>query len=442
MKKEAIKTAFIYAIFGILWIVLSDRFLLLMKSDATFLSTIQTYKGITFVILTTLLIFFLVNREINRKNKVISVLNLKNSWHNKLISNIPDIDVFLIDTDKNVVLAQGNTVPKNDARYDLKNINDNYYNQIIPHLDKVFDGKKVVSEWKVKDCWYELRGEGILDEKNQISSALLVIIDITHQKQIQMDIEHSRLKAEENDKLKSAFLANMSHEIRTPLNGILGFSNLICADDLTLENKQRFAGIINNSGNQLLRMIDDILDISKLETGQLQIFESETDILKVINHVSDLLLNRLNSKNKSVKIKLNTSTLKSKNIVCDKGRLTQILTNLTNNAEKFTYEGYIAINCIEKSDFLLFEVEDTGLGMEQEALDKVFNRFIQADNSIQSKHGGSGLGLAICHELLQVMGGKIWVESQKDKGSKFSFTLPKKSDKPAAINTQTTIHSN
>ena len=424
MNREAVRTALIYAIFGITWIVSSDRIVHWFISDSDILLTVQTYKGITFVVLTTLLIYFLVIREIKLKNNLISVLNKKNNWHNKLISNIPDIDVFLVDHKKEVVLSQGKNGSNTSTPDNLSNSSHPYFQQITPHIDSILNGGKIVSEWKDKEFWYEMRGEAVTDEHNKITTALFVIINITHQKRIQSDLEHSKTLAEENDKLKSAFLANMSHEIRTPLNGILGFSNLICTDELSLSDKERFSEIINNSGKQLLRMIDDILDISKLETGQLQVYETETNITKIINEAALLLKERIRNNKKQIEVKVDSSALIKSTLKCDQGRLIQILTNLTNNAEKFTFEGAISITCKTHNDYILFEVEDTGRGLKQEAMNKVFNRFIQADSTIQSDHGGFGLGLAICYELLHIMGGDIWVESQINVGSKFSFTLP------------------
>lgn len=424
MNKEAFRTAFIYAIFGIIWIITSDRILHIFIADNDILLTLQTYKGITFVVVTTLLIYFLVIREIKTKNNLISVLNTESNWHNQLISNIPDIDVYLINDQNEIVLSQGKNNHKNGTKLNLSDTSNPFLNQIKPHLDTILYGGNIVSEWKNNDQWYELRGEAVFDNKNSVTSALFVIINITNQKQIQADLELSKTHAEQNDKLKSAFLANMSHEIRTPLNGILGFSNLICTDSLSADDKAKFSSIINNSGNQLLRMIDDILDISKLETGQLRVHNTETNVTNLIKEVAVLLESRILNNKKAVNVIVNCDVLETTTVFCDKGRLTQILTNLTNNAEKFTFEGSISIACKTSENELLFEVEDTGNGITPQAIEKIFNRFIQADNTIHSGYGGFGLGLAICQELLHIMGGKIWVESQIDKGSKFSFTLP------------------
>lgn len=434
MNKEAFRTSIIFAVISILWIIVSDLLLQNLIEDEVLYHYVQTYKGIAFVTITTLFIYIWVSKEIKLKNNLITLLNKHNSWHNKLIHNIPEVDVLLFNKDKSILLAQGSSSPYsidleslNESK-DLKNIplSNKLKEHITSELTSILEGKTTNSEWENSNKWYELRGEPILDDKNEIIAGLIIIINITNQKQIQLDLEDAKNRAEKSDRLKSAFLANLSHEIRTPLNGMLGFSNLLSQEGINNANKKLYADIVMNNGKQLLRMIDDILDMAKLETGQLRIYEEPTNIKELVNEVSELLKIRITDKNKPIKINKTLTNISDEPVCCDRDRVFQILTNLTNNAEKFTQTGTITIDCSFANKELLFSVSDTGEGIEENNLEHVFKRFAQADDTIEKAYGGSGLGLSICKELLSLMNGQIWVESTKDEGSTFYFTIPMK----------------
>ena len=236
-------------------------------------------------------------------------------------------------------------------------------------------------------------------------------------------------KAEESDRLKSAFLANMSHEIRTPMNAILGFAELLTFPDssITAEEKISYIKLIHNSGNNLLHLIDDIIDISKIEAGQLKIIMKETNINTILKDTIQSYSEIKKQKGKEhIELILNDNA-KTQNIIIqsDPLRLHQVITNLIDNALKFTEDGFIEIGYqLQSKNFILFYVKDTGIGIEQNKKDTIFNRFSKLENDKTRVFRGAGLGLAICRSLVELLGGKIWVESSPGIGSIFYFTLP------------------
>jgi signal transduction histidine kinase len=234
-------------------------------------------------------------------------------------------------------------------------------------------------------------------------------------------------KAAESDKLKSAFLANLSHEIRTPMNGILGFSQLLKAPGLSSEKQKEYIEIIEKSGNRLLGIINNIIDISLIDTGYMEVTISKTNINEVVHSVYDFF--RRNSGEKKIDFTINTSLPDSKAIIyADKEKLNAILYNLTSNALKFTEKGSIVLGYMlsinKDSPELEFYVKDTGIGIPTEQVGFIFDRFRQGSESISQHHEGTGLGLYISRAFLELMGGRIRVVSEEGKGSVFYFTLP------------------
>lgn len=243
-----------------------------------------------------------------------------------------------------------------------------------------------------------------------------VNVDIDAQKRTEEELRQAKEKAESSDRLKSAFLANMSHEIRTPLNAIIGFSDLL----VTAENRsemESFKQIIEQNSNQLLQLIGDILDFSKIESGTLEFEWSNVNVNAIIVDLEKLF--QLKNQNPDIEIKC-VLGMDDCVIRTERQRLGQVLSNLMVNALKFTTKGTITLGyeCLETE--MYFYVEDTGCGIPEELQSRVFQRFVQLD----SFKSGTGLGLPICSSIVKVMGGKIGVNSQPGKGSKFWFTLP------------------
>ncbi len=257
--------------------------------------------------------------------------------------------------------------------------------------------------------------------------------DLTKRKKVENAIrESNRLlktakeKAEISDRLKSKFLANMSHEIRTPMNGIVGFSNLLNESDLDPRTRQNYTNIIISSCKQLKRIIDDILEISELETRQVKVINSKI----CINHLLVELLSLFNNFAKENKVPLfikKQLSDRNSTVYTDEIKLRKILNNLIENAFHYTTEGFVEVGyTLEENSTLKFYVTDTGIGIKPEMKQLIFERFTREDKQLSRRYGGLGLGLAIAKENSELLGGKIGVESEKDKGSTFYFTIPYK----------------
>ena len=267
---------------------------------------------------------------------------------------------------------------------------------------------------------------GCNGEANGIIS---VIRDVTQRKIIEKELMRSKNKAEEADRLKTAFLSNMSHEIRTPMNAIVGFAELLTDPDLTEDKKLEYIGIIKSHGDSLLHLIDDILDLAKIEAGQLKIRKATFNLHEIIREVLAAFQEQLYSLGKT-DIELRTKFYPScpESLHTDPGRLRQILNNLLSNAVKFTHQGYIEVGIhtqtTSNQEFIVFYVEDSGIGMDPEKIPLIFDRFTQIDDSNARHYPGTGLGLAITRNIAQLLGGFITVDSQKNIGSRFSVFLP------------------
>ena len=267
------------------------------------------------------------------------------------------------------------------------------------------------------------------DEHNKIIGSYGTAQDITAQKQLELELVKAKEKAEESDRLKSAFLANMSHEIRTPMNGILGFTSLLKEPGLTGEDQKRFIEIIEKSGNRMLSTVNDIIDISKIEAGQVDVILSEINLNKQMDELLEFFLPEARKKNIQLSV-TNRVPEQQANFISDKEKLNSILTNFIKNAIKFTHSGSIEFgySILEKNkqNELKFFVKDSGIGIPKERLNAIFNRFEQADIEDRQVFEGSGLGLAISKAYVEMLGGKIWVESELGVGSQFYFTIPYK----------------
>ena len=239
---------------------------------------------------------------------------------------------------------------------------------------------------------------------------------------LQKQLIKSKEKAEESDKLKSAFLANMSHEIRTPMNTIIGFSEMLFKKDLKDEQREKYYKLVSESSTSLLNLIDDILDISKIESGQLSIIDTRFSPFLLLQELLFIFKKTLKLQQSNVKLSLKiNSKIEDIEIVNDEFRLKQILNNLITNAIKFTTKGKIEFGYTIDNNILVFFVSDTGKGISKSRQKNVFKRFNQGEGI---KVKGTGLGLAISKQLVQLMGGELWLESDIQKGSNFYFSMP------------------
>lgn len=240
------------------------------------------------------------------------------------------------------------------------------------------------------------------------------------------ELKNALFKAEESDRLKSAFLANVSHELRTPLNGILGFASLLSNDSFDKEKKQSFIDMIDMQGKHLLRIIEDLIDIARIEADEVGLVYKEVDVNDLFDKQLLFYINNLTLKNKeNIEIYLSKGFVDNDFIIqTDKTRLIQVLNNLVSNSIKYTETGRINIGYDLVDNDLLIYVSDTGMGISEAYQNVIFQPFTQADESVTRKHDGMGLGLAITKRLVEALGGKIWFESEEGKGTTFYFTHP------------------
>jgi PAS domain S-box-containing protein len=265
------------------------------------------------------------------------------------------------------------------------------------------------------------------DDSGKTNRAVGVHIDIHERKMMMDDLQTAKEKAEESGRLKSAFLANMSHEIRTPMNGILGFANLLKEPNLSGDEQQEFISIIEKSGERMLNIINNIVDISKIEAGLMEVNITNTNINDQSEYVYNFFKPEAEAKGLSFFLKKALPSEET-SVKTDSEKVYAILTNLVKNAIKYCEHGaiefgYTITNEYDRS-FLQFYVKDTGIGIPEDKLDAIFERFIQTHISDKMARQGAGLGLAITKAYVEMLGGKIWVESKEGDGSTFYFTLP------------------
>jgi signal transduction histidine kinase len=239
---------------------------------------------------------------------------------------------------------------------------------------------------------------------------------------IKRNYVHEYERAKMSDHLKSAFVANMSHEIRTPLNAIVGFSSLMTDPDIGEEDKQAFEKQILDNSDYLLSLIEDIIDVSKIESNQLTVKLQDVDVVPLIRQITQSFQMSV-PYGKKIKV-ISSLNMPELIVRVDRVRLEQILRNLLSNAVKFTDEGVIEVKCQKDSDFYIFAVKDSGIGIHTDHQQVIFDRFMKIDNNKQQLYRGTGIGLFLSRQLVEIFGGKIWVESEVGKGSNFYFTIP------------------
>jgi len=268
--------------------------------------------------------------------------------------------------------------------------------------------------------WFSWIVQPVYDELIAFS----VAHDITRLKEVEQELLIAKEKAEESDRLKTAFLCNMSHEIRTPMNGIVGFSDILRVSNSLDESDKEICDLISASSQQLLRIVNDIIDVSKIEIGIIELDEKRYNISNICQEVINFHQPLFESKGVSLQYEFEVSKDKMYSIV-DVTKFRQILDNLISNSLKFTSKGYVKLICKYNNGYYSFTVQDTGIGIKPENLDSIFERFTQINND-GSKYGGTGLGLAISKGYIEKMGGSISVTSKWGEGSVFSFKLPRK----------------
>ena len=254
-----------------------------------------------------------------------------------------------------------------------------------------------------------------------------VAMDITDRRKVEVELQKAKEKAEESDRLKTAFLANMSHEIRTPMNAIVGFSELLHDPDLTNDNRKEFVKLIGDNSKLLLSLIEDIIDVAKIEAEQLKIVHTTCQVNQILDELHHHYSNQVRRfADKHIELKVSKQINDNAfSIKTDPLRFKQVMNNLLGNAIKFTQQGSVEFGYkVEDEKKIIFFIKDTGIGLAQDKLNLIFERFRQAQESSTKEYGGTGLGLTISRRLVELLGGTIWVESVLHEGSTFFFSLP------------------
>jgi len=267
------------------------------------------------------------------------------------------------------------------------------------------------------------KAELVVAPDGEHATIIGVIQDITDRKKNEEELIRAKVKAEESDKLKTAFLHNISHEIRTPMNAIVGFSTLLGDPEVDERSRKSYIDVIMQSSNHLLSIITDIVDISNIEANLIKTVKNEINVNKTLKYLFNQFITITNEKQIKLVCEAGLSDPEAL-ILTDRTKLTQILSNLINNALKFTDKGIIKIEYRLKENFLEFCVSDTGIGISPVHHERIFDRFYQVQSNVSRLYEGTGLGLAISKAYVELLGGKIWLSSEPGNGTKFFFTIP------------------
>jgi PAS domain S-box-containing protein len=271
--------------------------------------------------------------------------------------------------------------------------------------------------------WESVSLSPLLNPSGAVTHFIAVKEDITHRKEIELELAEARDRAERSDRLKEAFLQNLSHEIRTPMNAIVGFAGLLGEPDLDKDSMLEYASIVQSSSAQLLSIVTDIVTIARIQTGQERVIVRPVFVNELVDNVLSRYKPKSNEKGLLLMFKKDNENPMPV-IVTDESKLLQILSNLVQNAIKFTHNGSVEIGYRFDGASVDFYVKDTGIGIPDEAKEHIFERFRQADPSFSVKYGGTGLGLSISKSYATLLGGKLWVESELGKGSVFYLSIP------------------
>jgi len=369
--------------------------------------------------------------DISERKYAEEALREQEAYLRTIIEHMP-VDFFSIDRDlcytmqsPTSKLAIGDVVGQ---RADELNIAEDLKRAWLDELQQVFNGETVRQEYDVETTTGDMRtylsNVAPVQVEGGIIAAIGMSLDITERKRAAMELQHAKERAEESDRLKSAFLATMSHELRTPLNSIIGFTGILLQKLAGPVNEEQVKqlGMVQTSARHLLALINDVLDISKIEAGQLEVSLALFDLPALIREVADAT--QPLAKEKCLDLRVNMSAAIGK-IHSDRRRVGQIVTNLLSNAIKFTEDGHVRLGCCSDGADIVITVEDTGIGISKDDVSKLFAPFQQIDSGLTRKYDGTGLGLSICRRLSEKLGGTIDVESELGCGSTFTVRLPK-----------------
>ncbi len=374
-------------------------------------------------------------RDITEQRNAELALREKSDFINAILQAIP-IPVFYKDKQGKYIgcnpaftnltgLTQNDIAGKTVAEVYKTELSEVYH---AKDLKLIESGKFQQYEFQVSDSKGNVRPvifakNVFYDRNNEVGGIIGAFVDISEIKKIQNELIKAKERAEESDRLKTAFLANMSHEIRTPMNSILGFAELLRNPDITETQQKRFLSIIEDSGNRMLNIINDIVDIAKIVSGQITTTLSDFNLNNLMHGIWLSFSNETQKQNLEFSAKFGLPDSASV-ITSDENKLGSINSNLVKNAIKFTTKGSIEFGYTVKGNQLEFFVSDTGIGIPFGRQEAIFERFVQADIEDSKAYQGAGLGLSIAKAYVEMLGGKIRVESAVGQGSTFCFTIP------------------
>jgi PAS domain S-box-containing protein len=407
------------------------------KFHGEFLGKMFTYRGQDVRITTV--------RDLTKRKKAELALTKSQGEYQALSENLP-LGVYRTAMDGKIIACNPAFVNifgyEKSELIDTINSNNLYENingrrKFIELIEKGYKVKSFHAEMVRKDgslFWASINAQITTDELGNPEFIDGIVEDITERRKIQTELVKAKEKAEESDRLKSAFLANMSHEIRTPMNAILGFSEILNDPDMTPTEQKECIDLIQSNGNILLRIIGDIMDFARIEAHELKLQLELCNINECLKSVIANAQNSIQKKKKDIHIEFRQPAKnKTPRFVTDPERFRQIFTNLMDNAEKFTQTGkiecgYIIENEDKPDSYVKFYIRDTGIGIPEDKLEVIFDRFRQVDDSHTRLFGGTGLGLSITKKLVEALEGEIWVESELGSGSVFFIRLPFKQE--------------
>lgn len=376
--------------------------------------------------------FIIIFRDITLSRETAEALRISERKNKAIIEALPD-HIFIIDENGNMpeVLSDNETSGNNLRLHDKLSIHELSYP--VETINRILSSARMaLSIGTLQTIEYELSpdNETVYFEARLIalntSRVLLVNRNITDRKLSEIRLVKAKEKAEESDRLKTAFLANMSHEVLTPMNAIMGFSQILSEESIPESERREFASLIRSSGHLLIGLINDIMDLSRIEAGDTKFNFSRFEIEPLLKELHDFYSNELNKAGK-VGITFSWTIDQSSNlkeIESDRGRLQQVLSNLLDNAVKFTKSGYIKFGCESSVDgSFIFFVKDSGIGIPSEKHNLIFERFRQVEEDYDRTYGGTGIGLALVKKIVELLGGTISLDSAQGKGSEFRFSL-------------------
>lgn len=397
----------------------------------------------------------LANQMIQKRNEAEHQLNVETAYFEQLFENSPEA-IAITDTEsKGIKINRQFTNLFGYSKDDIKGV---VIDSLLADSSKKEEARKlntITAKGKLVEIEtrrnkkdgtsidVSIMGNPIVVEE-EVIAIFGIYRDITQRKEYEKHLTEAKNKAEESDKLKSAFLANMSHEIRTPMNHILGFTDIMTSQIIEEHDRQEYAALIKQSGSNLLQLINDIIDLSKIESKQIKLNLNHVSVNHILSSLYEKFYSLKNSNNKSHLILKIQKALNDEDslIYTDARRLEQLLSNLIENAIKFTNDGSVDFGYhLTDANTIQFYVKDTGIGIPENCIQSIFESFRQIDGSDTRQFGGTGLGLTISQRLTEILGGNINVESEEGKGTCFYVTLPyrkKDLDNESQIDTKET----